>query len=109
MIQPDMFTARDEAIDQADQHADHAWKRAATDAVRKVARMRLTFTADEVWDAIPDEFSTHEPAALGPVILAARKDGLIEPTGEYRPSKNARRHRDLKVWRATPVPLMEEC
>ena len=98
MTQQDMFTARDEAIDRSEAHADAEWRHEAFEAVMWVARMRPTFTADDVWDRI--EAGTHEPSALGPVILRASRDGLIKPTGAYRPSRHARRHRDLKVWRA---------
>lgn len=98
MSQTDFFTAKYEAIAQADDHADQQWRHDAFEAVMWCARMRPTFTADDVWGRI--ESSTHEPAALGPVFLRAKNAGLIKPTGEYRPSKSARRHRDLKVWRA---------
>lgn len=94
--------ARDEAIARADDHADPEWKDRAYEAVCKVARMRLTFTADDVWDELVDApVSTHEPSALGPVFLRASKAGLIVKTGEFRLSRHTRRHRDLTVWTAS--------
>ena len=95
----DSWTAREDAIQRAEDHADEEWKRAAYDAVILTARLRPTFTADDVWERIGDS-STHEPSALGPVFLRASRAGLIVKTGYMRPSRNARRHRDLVVWRA---------
>lgn len=103
MIRPDLFnaswTARQDGIQRSEDHADAEWKRAAFDAVMTAARLKVTFTADDVWDRISDA-STHEPSALGPVFLRASRAGLIVKTGALRPSRNARRHRDLTVWRA---------
>lgn len=93
--------ARDDAIARADDHANPEWRERAYQAVRKVARMRLDFTADEVWDELADvSETTHNPSALGPVFLRAAKAGVIVKTGELRLSKHTQRHRDLTVWRA---------
>jgi hypothetical protein len=100
--QPDLFSApaaRADGIQRADDHADGEWKEVAYNAVLLTARMRLTFTADDVWDRIED-VTTHEPSALGPVMLRASRKGCIVPTGRYVPTRNARRHRDLKEWRS---------
>jgi hypothetical protein len=40
----------------------------------------------------------HEPAALGPVILALARAGVIRKTGRTRRTRLSRRHRDLTIW-----------
>jgi hypothetical protein len=94
----DAVEAREDGIARADAHADREWKEAAFAAVVCAASAHPTFTADQVWPRIPSEFTTHEPAALGPVMLAASRAGLIRKTGEMRASREPRRHRDLVVW-----------
>ena len=98
--QPTPSEARHDAITRADDHANPEWREQAFTALTKVARMRLTFTADDVWDELAgaDE-TTHNPSALGPVFLRASKAGLICKTGELRLSRQTQRHRDLTVWR----------
>jgi len=99
----DAFTAREVAIARADANAAPDWKRAAREALAWCASHHETFTADEVLArlAAVGAPSTHEPSALGPVFLAASRSGAIVKTGELRPTRLARRHRDLTVWRAS--------
>ena len=96
----DSLAAREDAIARADSNADGDWKEAAYRAVLSVAERLPTFTADDVWDVLErSSESTHEPSALGPIFLRAAKGGLIVKTGELRPTRDRRRHRDLTVWR----------
>lgn len=91
--------ARADAISRADTHADAEWKETAYAAIVKCARMRLTFTADEVWEELAHtDATTHEPSALGPVFLRASKAGLIRKTGRTQLSRQTQRHRDLTIW-----------
>lgn len=95
-----VFEARDEAIARADEHADEAWKARAEAVVLLLARMRQTFTADDVWAYMTahHQESTHEPRALGAVITRLAKANKIRKVG-YTPSK--RRHAaPIAVWAA---------
>lgn len=100
----DALTARDIAIARADEHAAPDWKTAARAAVRWCASHHATFTTDEVLARLDATGAprTHNPSALGPVMLRAARDGLIAKTGDMRPSRLARRHRDLTVWATAP-------
>jgi hypothetical protein len=93
--------AADEAVAQAEQHADDAWFEAALRCVSYLAATRVSFTTDDVWEvlnALPD-VSTHEPRALGAVMRRASKQGCIEPSFSYRPSSRTECHgRPVRVW-----------
>lgn len=88
------------AIQASDDHAERAWRTAAMDAIEACARRFVEFTADEVWLTIPAGFSTHEPSALGPRFIEAKKAGLIENSHRKRPTSFLpQRHRqDITIW-----------
>lgn len=104
MEQPDLFTAfaqRDEAMGRADRHADAEWKATAEAVIIHLARMRPTFTADDVWHHLTTHCNveTHEPRALGAILKKLTADGTIKPTGGFAPSK--RRHAaPIRLWTA---------
>lgn len=93
--------AKEDGIQRADVHADDAWKLAAFRAIECVAAIGEPFTSDEVivlMEADPNGPTTHNLAALGGVFRRAASSGLIRKANATRPSKLARRHRDLTVW-----------
>ena len=94
--------ARAEGIRRADDNAHPDWKSAAFDAVLWCARMRIDFTSDDVTERLDEvgENCGANPSALGPVFLRASREGHIVKVPALRPSRIARRHRDLQVWRA---------
>lgn len=93
--------ARDEAIERVDGNADPDWKDAAYDAALRVATRSDRLTSDDVWDELvkgPD-VATHEPRAMGPVMLRLRKDGVIHPTDIFVKSSSPRGHgHPARVW-----------
>jgi hypothetical protein len=102
MTQPTLteaLQARDEAIDQAEDHAHAEWLAFALLTVKHLALLGSEFTTDAVWERL-DHYgvTTHEPRAMGAVIKRAVRDGLIVPTGRY--VKSAR-----KVNHARPIPV----
>lgn len=89
----DAVTARDKAIEQVERNAYEHWLDVAYEAIRTIAQTEGTFTADEVWRLIDwTGATTHEPRAMGAVMKRAVKDGLIEPTGQYRKSTRPQCH-----------------
>jgi hypothetical protein len=93
--------ARSDGINAADDHANEIWKQDAYEAIRIVSGRLDDFTSDEVWEELQGTSTwTHEPAALGPVMLKACRDGIIIKTDELRKTKIPRRHRELVVWRS---------
>jgi hypothetical protein len=92
--------AADEAIERAGDAADAEWWQAAVSAVVFCAHRSGTFTTDDVWVMIPAEFQTREPRALGAVMRNLQDQGVISPTGEYRPTQRPKAHgRPVRVWR----------
>lgn len=91
----------DDALLRVDLNAAREWKHAAVLAMNRVILRREDFTADEVWkelQATAPELRTHNPSALGPIFLRAKKAGLIRSTGRVRRSVFSQRHRDLVIW-----------
>jgi hypothetical protein len=90
------------AIAAVDEHANEAWKRDALRAIREVARTHEFLTANDVWEELADtDEYTHEPSALGPVMLQALREGTIEKTDMFMRSKIPRQHqKPLPVWRS---------
>ena len=81
---------RDAALDQVEDNADARWKLEAERIVIELARTGRHFTSDDVMDALARlDVTTHEPRALGPVMLKAVRQEWIHKTG-YTASR--RRH-----------------
>lgn len=90
-----------QAIDHAASGADAQWWREAAAAISLLCKRGTPFTTDAVWFLLDKSgVKTHDPRALGAVVRAACKDGLIRPTGEYHKSTRKECHRrPLAVWR----------
>ena len=89
-----------EAISKAASGADTEWWREAEAAIKLLCKRGTPFTTDAVWYLLDRVgVRTHDPRALGAVVRAACKDGLIRPTGEYHKSIRKGCHRrPLAVW-----------
>ena len=77
------------------------WQEIATESVLTVARLNMTFTADDVWAWLESHSLPQPPnkAALGAVFKALAKDNQIRVTGEWRNSARPETHtRPLRVW-----------
>jgi len=84
-------------------HAGKDWREMAEIAVKTVGRLRMTFTADDVWEYIVSHNLPQPPkrVALGSVICTLSKRGAIRATGEWRNSARPETHtRPLRVWQA---------
>lgn len=87
----------DRAVAKVTEHANERWLRAATEAVRLVARAMPTFTTDDVWPVVNRMgVSTHEPRAMGAVMRRAMASGDCTPTDEFRASVRPECHKNPK-------------
>lgn len=94
--------ATDEAIERVADNADVEWRARALEAVRRVALRKQTFIVDEVWAELGEEPA--EPRAMGAVMRAAAKAGLIVGTKEWHASERVTAHRNpRKVWQSLIV------
>lgn len=89
------------AIQQAGDNADPEWTALAHATLRYVASLGAEFTTDDIWLRLEfRNIHTHEPRAMGAVMRAAVRDGLIEKTGAYVESSRPQSHaRPIPVWR----------
>jgi hypothetical protein len=93
--------ARDDAIAQVEANADRNWMVAAQAAVAVLAMTHDEFTTDDMWAALREVDGTHEPRAMGAVMRAAARRGLIVKTDRVVNSRRAECHaRPVAIWRS---------
>jgi hypothetical protein len=90
--QLDLFSALSDVvgdgIQASEEHADEEWKELAFETVCSVARATLELTSDDVWRVLGKTTEgTHNLSALGPIMLRAKRERIIEPTGLFRTSR----------------------
>ncbi len=90
--------AKLEGMARAYDAAPGAWREEAHEVVQRLAEERPEFTTDDVWRVL---WQPPEPRALGPVMLIAAKNKLIEKTGRQHNSARPVCHAaPLTVWRS---------
>ncbi len=93
------------ALARVESAASPGWRRAADQAVVQCTAMYDEFTTDEVQDLIDQTgFTTHNDKALGPVMRAAARKGLIKNTRCNRSSNRASNNmRPKTIWATVKV------
>jgi hypothetical protein len=93
-----------DAMGRADAHAAGDWRTVARRCVRHAAETRREFTTDHLWALLARHYPnvhTHEPRAMGPLMVWAQKNGLVEPTDRVSLSNRPEHHRyPCRVWRS---------
>lgn len=85
-------------VDQAEENTEPNWRDWAFNVIQELARTGREFTNDDVRLRGVDE--PPHPNHWGALFTAARRKGLIEPTGQVRPSTTPSRNASLnRVWR----------
>lgn len=84
-------------------NASTVWKEEAGATLQVVAKTQKFLTSEDVITVLEKKgVTTGNNKAMGGVMQAAHRIGLIRPTGEWRSSKLARRHAaPLRVWEST--------
>lgn len=91
-----------EEAELADENAETMWRREAMTQIEFLASTGREFTADDIRQAVGEPDVANR---WGGVFLAARRAGLIEPTGRVRPSGTVSRHASLvRVWKGSSNP-----
>lgn len=97
----EMMEKQADAIQRSDEHADEAWKQEALEAVRRAAEANETLIVDAVWPYLNEgACATHDYRAMGPVMIRARREGYIAPTGDFRKSHLRNHGTPRPVWRS---------
>ena len=92
-----------EGMARVERATNPAWRRAADAAVIEAARWLPRFTTDDVLMMMPDNVTTRDMRALGPVMTAAMRDGVIEKALilPVNCATRANNHsRPLQVWKS---------
>lgn len=94
---------RDEGIERAIKHAGSDWKSRALEIVWMTARKHDIFTADD-YHRIARHLRFERPPdgrAWGAVLIKAKKNGWISPTGDQKKSTRPEVHRGwMPVYRS---------
>ena len=94
---------RDQALVDVAVNADPDWWQHAVNIVRDISATSFDFTTDDIWCELERRSiaTPHEPRAIGAVVVAVKRLGLIAPTNRYRPSSRPKCHaRPIRVWQA---------
>lgn len=105
MVQATIFEAerlKQEGMEKSYNNSDPMWREAVVTQLHEVLRTKEYFTSDDI--LIPVEkkgIFTKTNSALGAILTAAKRSGLIEATSQFRESKRPSRHKaPLRVWKA---------
>lgn len=92
---------RDQGMARVDAAANEAWKRASVIALVESAIALRELTSDDVKDRTPSTVWTHDERGLGPIMVTAARDGWIEKTERFVPSRYTSRHvAPIRVWKS---------
>lgn len=70
----------------------------AYEIIHRLAYSRAYFTTDDIWARME---KPAEPRRLGPLLIRAKLDGVIEPTQITQTSKQDTNHgRPVRVWKS---------
>lgn len=84
---------------RVEENADREWWDRGMAYLGRMARACPEFTAEDLWIAGLDK--PREPRAIGALMQAGKRAGLIERTDRTRQSKSKLRHAgDSRVWRS---------
>jgi hypothetical protein len=85
-------TVTEEAVSSVEANANAAWRQAAYEALVDHAKTHPRFSAFEVTAAMSkrEDVATHTLKAMGPIIRKAKKNGIIQHSGEF--TANLRGH-----------------
>jgi len=76
------------------------WNDAIDKIITRLARVNDEFTADDVWERVPEELQgMADPRTLGPIMKKAEKSKVIKATKRYVTSRR-RRGAPVRVWKS---------
>ena len=94
--------ARDAGMAAVEEAADPDWMDEAWDALVNWLKTHDTFFVDDFWSGTQLSIP-RESRALGPIVMRASRQGLMEKTGQFRPSVRSNMT-EKPVWRSLLRP-----
>lgn len=92
---------REEALARVKANTSKQWRDAALVTVRLIAHELDEFTTDDVWFVLDGKYATHEPRAMGAIMLQAARARVIVATDRYVKSARPGCHaRPIRVWKS---------
>lgn len=104
MVQATIFEAerrKTEGMESSYKNSSTVWRDAVVNRLHEVLSTKEFFTADDILVPVEREgIFTKTNTALGAILVAAKRSGLIESTNMFKQSERVSRHRaPLRVWR----------
>jgi hypothetical protein len=88
-----------EGMERSYARAKEEWRAAALEAVFTACLELEYFTPDVIWSYLSEGQTTREKRALGGIMIRAKNNGWIEPTGRTEVSQRPSQHSNiLNVW-----------
>lgn len=108
MVQATIFEAerlKQEGMEASYKHSDPIWREAVVTRLHEVLRTKEYFTSDDILIPVEKQgIFTKTNSALGAILTAAKRSGLIEATGQFRESQRPSRHRAaIRLWKSKVV------
>lgn len=105
MVQASVFDqidkAKHEGMEVSYRNSDTTWRKAVNDRLNEIRQYKETFTSDDIITHL-DELGivTSDNRALGAIMVAHARAGLIESTGTQVKCKRKKRHGGyVTLWR----------
>lgn len=104
MVQSTIFEAerkKREGMELSYNNSDPLWRDAVVARLHEILASKEFFTSDDILEPVEARgIFTKTNSALGAILTAAKRSGLIEPTEMFQQSRRSSRHRaPLRVWR----------
>lgn len=89
------------AIDEAYESANAKWREAAEKRLYYLAKRRKFITSDDILSYLDaKEIKTRNNSALGAIMQAAVRSGVLLPAGYRTSSRPSRHHAPVRLWKS---------
>lgn len=90
-----------EGMERSYVHSNTIWRQAVNERLNDIRQYKETFTSDDIINHLDDQgIVTSDNRALGAILVAHARAGLIESTGTQVKCKRKKRHSGyVTLWR----------
>ena len=80
---------------------DHSFVRQSLRAIKRLSKTHEFITSCDIWDLLDNaNIIPNNPRSMGVAVKLAHKNGLLQRTDNYRPSRRKQANqRPVRIWR----------